>query len=176
MSAAVKLMLPPDDYYAGVFVRAALHFFDLSIFEVSVVIVLLSVLAAYGVLFLLFARRSPDRAFLYAATIVLVMLAIYWLRFDNSIHASSRYYLRTALVLLTPMFGTLAALGAFVPRWTASRSNAEPGAGDNLATGRRHTAARRVIHTPDAGARRRDGEIRRRLAALSGRGGGSRDG
>ena len=112
MSATVKLLLPPDDYYADVFVRAALHFFDLGIFEVRVVIVLLSVLAAYGVLLLLVARLSPDRAFLHAATIVLVALAIYWLRFDSSIHASSRYYLRTALVLLTPVFGTLAALGA----------------------------------------------------------------
>jgi hypothetical protein len=112
MSATVKLLLPPDDYYADVFVRAALHFFDLGLFEVRVVIVLLSVLAAYGVLLLLIARLSPDRAFLYAATVVLVGLAIYWLRFDNSIHASSRYYLRTALVLLTPMFGSLAALSA----------------------------------------------------------------
>ena len=110
MSAAVKLLLPPDDYYAEVFARAALHFFDLSIFGVGVVIVLLSVLAAYGVLLLLFARLSPDRAFLYAAAMVLVGLAIYWLRFDHSIHASSRYYLRTALVLLTPMFGALAGL------------------------------------------------------------------
>jgi hypothetical protein len=112
MSAAIKLLLPPDDYYADVFVRAALHFFDLGIFEVRVVIVLLSVLATYGVLLLLIARLSPDGAFFYAATIVLAGLAIYWLRFDNSIHASSRYYLRTVLVILTPMFGTLAALGA----------------------------------------------------------------
>jgi hypothetical protein len=111
MSGAVKLLLPPDDYYADAFMRAALHFFDLSIFGVGVVIVLLSVLAAYGVLLLLLARRSPGRAFLHAAIIVLVALTIYWLRFDNSIHASSRYYLRTALVLLTPVFGTLAALG-----------------------------------------------------------------
>jgi hypothetical protein len=112
MSATVKLLLPPDDYYADVFVSAALHFFDLSIFEISVVIVLLSVLAAYGALLLLFARLSPGGAYLHAATVVLIALVIYWLRFDNSIHASSRYYLRTALVLLTPMFGALAALGA----------------------------------------------------------------
>jgi len=110
MSATVKLLLPPDDYYADVFARAARHFFDPGIFGVGVVIVLLSVLAAYGVLLPLFARLSPGRARLYAASVVLIALAIYWLRFDNSIHASSRYYLRTALVLLTPMFGALAAL------------------------------------------------------------------
>ena len=28
MSAAVKIVLPPDEYYAGVLLRAALHFFD----------------------------------------------------------------------------------------------------------------------------------------------------
>jgi hypothetical protein len=112
IAVAVKIALPPDDYYAGVFLRAALHFFDPGIFEVGVVVLLLSVLAAYGVLFLLLARVAPKRAYLYAAAIVVIALTIYWLRFDHTIHASSRYYLRTALVLLTPMFGVLAALSA----------------------------------------------------------------
>jgi hypothetical protein len=43
---------------------------------------------------------------------VAVVLTIYWLRFDHAIHASSRYYLRTALVIATPVFGALAALSA----------------------------------------------------------------
>ncbi len=112
IAAGAKIAFPPDDYYADVFLRAALHFFDPGLFEVSVVILLLGVLAAYGVLLLLFTLIFPGRAYLYAATIVLVGLAVYWLRFDHTIHASSRYYLRTALVLLTPMFGVLAALSA----------------------------------------------------------------
>jgi hypothetical protein len=58
------------------------------------------------------SRLAPDRAYLYAAVIVAVMLSIYWLRFDHAIHASSRYYLRTALVIVTPVFGALAALAA----------------------------------------------------------------
>jgi hypothetical protein len=110
MAAGAKILLPPDDYYTDVFLRAALHFFDLSILEVSVVTLLFAALSAYGVLFLLLAPVSPDRAYLYAAALVLIMLAIYWQRFDYSIHASGRYYLRTALVLLTPMFGALAAI------------------------------------------------------------------
>jgi hypothetical protein len=110
IAAGAKILLPPDDYYADVFLRAALHFFDLSILEVNVVTLLFAALSAYGVLFLLLALVSPERAYLYAAAVVLIMLTIYWLRFDYSIHASSRYYLRTALVLLTPMFGALAAI------------------------------------------------------------------
>jgi len=43
---------------------------------------------------------------------VAIALAIYWLRLDHAIHASSRYYLRTALVIVTPVFGALAALFA----------------------------------------------------------------
>ena len=112
MAAAAKIMLPPDEYYAGVLLRAALHFFDPGIFQVGIVVLLFAVLAGYGVLLLVLSRLAPDRAWLYAAAIVAAALAIYWLRFDHAIHASSRYYLRTGLVILTPMFGALAALAA----------------------------------------------------------------
>ncbi len=112
MAAAAKIMLPPDEYYAGVFLRAALHFFDFTILEVRVVVLVFAVLAGYGILLLVLSRLVPDRAYLYAAAIAAVVLLIYWLRFDHSIHASSRYYLRTAVVIVTPMFGALAALSA----------------------------------------------------------------
>ena len=112
MAAATKIMLPPDDYYAGVFLRAALHFFDFSIFQVRVVVLLFAALAGYGVILLMLMRLVPDRAYLYAAAVVAVALTIYWLGFDHAIHASSRYYLRTALVIATPVFCALAALGA----------------------------------------------------------------
>jgi hypothetical protein len=111
-SAAAKIVFPPDEYYAGVLMRAALHFFDLTIFQVSIVVVLSAALAGYGAIFLLLSRVIPNRAHLLAAAIVAVMLSIYWLWFDHAIHASSRYYLRTALVIVTPVFGALAALGA----------------------------------------------------------------
>ncbi len=111
MAAASKIVLPPDEYYAGVLLRAALHFFDLGIFEVGIVVLSLAALAAYGVIFLVLSRLTP-KAYLYAAGIVSVMLAIYWLWFDHSILASDRYYLRTALVILTPAFGALAAWSA----------------------------------------------------------------
>ncbi|MGZ3284204.1 MAG: hypothetical protein ACXU9A_16235 [Xanthobacteraceae bacterium] len=112
IAAATKIMLPPDEYYAGVFLRAALHFFDYTIFQVSIVVLLFAALAGYGVILLVLSRLIPERAYLYAAAVVVVMLLIYWLRFDHAIHASSRYYLRTALVIVTPIFGALAAVGA----------------------------------------------------------------
>jgi hypothetical protein len=116
-AAAVKIMLPPDEYYAGVLLRAALHFFDLSIFQVPIVLLLFAALAGYGVIFLALSRLMPDRAHLYAALTVISALIIYWLKLDHSIHASSRYYLRTALVIVTPAFGALAVLST----WSADR-------------------------------------------------------
>jgi hypothetical protein len=112
ISAAAKIMIPPDEYYAGVLVRAALHFFDPAIFQVGIVLLLLATLALYGGIYLVLSRLAPERAYLHAAAIMIAILAIYWLWFDHTIHASSRYYLRTALVIVTPLFGALAALGA----------------------------------------------------------------
>ncbi len=112
IAASVKIMFPPDEYYAEVFLRAALHFFDPGIFQVGIVMLLFAVIAGYGVILLGLSRVAPDRAYLHAAGIVVVGLAIYWLRFDHAILASSRYYLRTALVILTPVFGVVAALYA----------------------------------------------------------------
>jgi hypothetical protein len=112
LAAASKVVLPPDDYYADVLLRAALHFFDLEIFKVGVVLLLLTTLAAYGVMVAAISKWSPERSWLYALGITLILLAIYWLRFDHSVHASSRYYLRTALVLVIPVFAVMAALSA----------------------------------------------------------------
>lgn len=110
LAAASKVAFPPDDYYAGVLLRAALHFFDLEIFKVEIVLVLLAALAGYGAIFVAISKFSPERAWVYALGTTLAALSVYWLRFDHSIHASSRYYLRTALVLLTPIVGMAAVL------------------------------------------------------------------
>jgi hypothetical protein len=107
-----KVVLPPDDYYAGVLLRAALHFLDLEIFKVEIVLVLMAALASYGVIFLAISKSSREQAWVYSLGITLGGLSIYWVLFDQSIHASSRYYLRTVLVLLTPIFGAVAALSA----------------------------------------------------------------
>ena len=112
LSVASKIALPPDEYYAEVLVRAAKHFFDPAIFEVGIVLLLLAVLALYPVIYLMLTRPAPRIAYLYAAAVLIAILAAYWLWLDHAIHASSRYYLRTALVILTPLFGAFATLGA----------------------------------------------------------------
>jgi hypothetical protein len=111
-AAASKFILPPDDYYAGVLLRAALHFFDPDIFKVEVVLLLLAALSAYAVMVAVISLLSPERAWIYSLGLMLLSLSVYWMQFDHSVHASSRYYLRTVLVLLTPAFGALAALSA----------------------------------------------------------------
>jgi hypothetical protein len=112
LATAAKIVLPPDDYYADAFLRAALHFFDLEIFKVEVVLVLLAAVTAYGVILMLLSIWLPRWAWVCALGILLGSLFIYWLHFDHSVHASSRYYLRTVLVIATPLLGTLASLAA----------------------------------------------------------------
>jgi hypothetical protein len=112
LAAAAKIVLPPDDYYADAFLRAALDFFDLEIFKVEVVLVLLAAIIAYGAILMLLSMWLPRWACICALGILLGLLSIYWLHFDHSVHASSRYYLRTALVIATPLFGALAVLTA----------------------------------------------------------------
>ena len=112
LAAAAKIALPPDDYYADAFLRAALHFFDLEIFKVGLVLVLLTAVIGYGAMVIPLSIWLPRRACISALGLLLGLLAIYWLRFDHSIHASSRYYLRTALVIATPLLGALAAITA----------------------------------------------------------------
>ena len=79
LSVAVKIVLPPDEYYAGVLVRAARHFFDSAIFQVSIVLLFLATLAGYVVIFLMLSRPAPRMAHLYAAVIVMAVLAVDWL-------------------------------------------------------------------------------------------------
>ncbi len=110
--AAVKLIVPPGNYFAAVIIRAALDFFDFSIFTGDLVLLLFGTIASYGVVFLVLARLTPAKAPIYAASIVAVALAAYWILVDHGLHAADRYYLRTILVIVTPMLGVLAAVHA----------------------------------------------------------------
>lgn len=112
LAVASKILLPPDDYYAGAFVRAALHFFDPTILGVDAVLELLAAVIAYAAIYGLLSIWSQKRACIYALGVLLLLLCAFWLRFDHSVNASSRYYLRTAMVIVTPMLGVLAAIAA----------------------------------------------------------------
>jgi hypothetical protein len=108
--AAVKATLPPDDYFAAVYVRAALDFFDASLLHSALLLLLVGAVAGYGLAFAILARLAPAKAHLYAAAIIAIALAAYWLRLDHAIHAENRYYMRTAVVVVTPILGAFAAL------------------------------------------------------------------
>jgi hypothetical protein len=110
--SAVKAALPPDDYYAGVFTAAALHFFDPDRFVNGFFLSLAGALVAYGILFLCLRRFAPATAQLGAAAVVAAALIVYWLWFDQSLHTYHRYFFRTVLLIATLGFGGLAALYA----------------------------------------------------------------
>jgi hypothetical protein len=112
LAVAAKIILPPDDYYADAFLRAGLHFLDPKIFRVEVVLILLTAIIAYSAILMLLSIWFPRWACIWALGILLGLLSIYWLHLDHSVHASSRYYLRTALVIVTPLLGMLAASAA----------------------------------------------------------------
>ena len=80
---------------------------------IAPVALLIAALAGYGILFLLLSRvMAAETALLAALAVSAIALLIYWLQFDHWIHASNRYYLRTALVVITPVFGMLSAIYA----------------------------------------------------------------
>lgn len=109
----VKMVYPPDDYFADVLVRAGLQFFDPDILQVNLIVLLIVVLAGYALLFLALSRiMAVETALLATLAVSAIALLIYWLQFDQWVHASNRYYLRTALVVITPAFGVLSAVYA----------------------------------------------------------------
>jgi hypothetical protein len=112
LALASKIFFPPDQYYAGAFVRAALHFFDIEIFKVSIVIEILAAVAGYVAMLGLISIWLRKRACILALGLTLALLSVYWLFFDQSVHASSRYYLRTVLVIATPLAGVMASLAS----------------------------------------------------------------
>jgi hypothetical protein len=112
LAVASKIAFPPDEYYADAFLRAALHFFDPAIFKVQIVLELLAAIVVYAATMGLFFIFFPKRACFVALPVLLLLLCIFWLHFDHSVHASSRYYMRTAMVIATPLLGVMAASAA----------------------------------------------------------------
>ena len=168
MAAASKIVLPPDEYYAGVLLRAALHFFDPAIFEVGIVVLLFATLAGYLILLLAISRWTPERGIFFCCRhrsccprrLLAVVSTTHFM-------PSSRYYLRTALVILTPTLGAWAALTAISGDGEARFPVSGAAAGDGLGERSRSPAACGGVPAVDAGACGRDRKIRHGVAPLS---------
>jgi hypothetical protein len=104
----VKAIFSPDAYFAVVFDRAALHVFDLSIFTCDLAQLLFAVFATYAIAVSILWQLSPTNATIYAVLIVAVALAAHWLWFDHTLHTDNRYYMRTIILIATPVLGVLA--------------------------------------------------------------------
>jgi hypothetical protein len=107
-----RAAFPPDDYVGDALRRAAWHVFDPSILTGDLVLLLFGALASYVIAFLLLRRLASTEAAIYAGAAVVVMLVAYWMWFDQALHAGNRYYLRTVVLIATPMLGVRAAVRA----------------------------------------------------------------
>jgi hypothetical protein len=105
----VKAIFPPDAYFSVVFDRAALHVFDVSIFTGDLAQLLFAVIATYTIAVWLLWRLGLTNAVTYGVSIVAVALVAHWLWFDHTLHADNRYYMRTIVLIVTPVLGALAA-------------------------------------------------------------------
>ncbi len=114
---AVKVVVPPDGYFAPVLAEARLHFFNPARLADRVVLLILAALAGYGALALALRRLGWRASDVVAAAPVVAALAAYWLLLDPPLHAEHRYFLRTLLVLALPALAALATL----PRADAAR-------------------------------------------------------
>jgi hypothetical protein len=104
----VRLNCLPGDYYAPVIARAALTFIDPGNLTSDVFLLLFAALAGYAVAVFVLRGLTP-RPYLYAATLVALVLSAYWLWLDHALHAVNRYNARTALLIATPLLGALAS-------------------------------------------------------------------
>jgi hypothetical protein len=108
---AVKMTLPPSDYYASIIPAAETNFFDLRrLLASDFFTLLIAAPAAYGIAALVLRRLTPAQAPVWAFGLVALALAVYWLWFDQALHTQNRYYVRTAIFFATPVLGGLAAL------------------------------------------------------------------
>jgi len=117
-----KVAFPPDSYYTPVFASAALHFFDATIFENELLLLLLGTLASYWIALTVLRWLTPAKAHIYATLIVTLALVVYWFWIDRALHANNRYYMRTALLIVTPVLGALAAAQALAADTQPERS------------------------------------------------------
>ena len=129
---AMKVVVPPDSYFAPVLADARLNFFNPLRLADRVLLLIVAALAGYGVLSVALRRMGWRGGDLAAAVVVVAGLAAYWWLLAPPLHAEHRYFLRTLLVLALPCVGALAALlicltgdaGAPPPDWARPAARA----------------------------------------------------
>jgi len=102
--AAVKIALPPDEYIAGVLHDAAFRFIDPRNLMEPAIALTASAVIAFLVLWSI--TRSVKISFVSVAAGIIA----YWLWFDESLLAESRYRLRTLMLIALPLFAVAAAV------------------------------------------------------------------
>jgi hypothetical protein len=108
----VMITIRPDDYFVGVLAAAAYKFIDIENLAAPAILLLLAALSGYAIVLVLFWRVNRPRAPAYAAAACAATLIVYWVWFDKWLLTEARYDLRTVLLIMTPTFGTLAAVHA----------------------------------------------------------------
>lgn len=109
----VRIKLQPDEYTARVLHAAAWNLLNPEIFLDRVLLLLASSAGGFLVLFLAMRRAGVSQAIPISCLIVALILTAYWYFGDHDLHASHRYYLRTIVIIFTPVLGAMAVCVAF---------------------------------------------------------------
>ena len=70
----------------------------------------MAAIAIDDLLTMVFRRIAPQKAHIISLIVCMILLTAYWFWFDRSLLAEDRYNLRTVLLILTPVFGLMAAV------------------------------------------------------------------
>lgn len=106
----VKILLPPDDYFASAYGRSAVGFLDLSALMSPVILLLCGAAAALVLLSIGLARAGAGHPATVAAIVVAAGLIACWLLLDLPVHAAERYTVRTVMLGGLVAFAIAAAL------------------------------------------------------------------
>ena len=110
--AVTLTVMRPDEHIKSVIDRAAFNFIDPINFWTPIIGLIAYALTIHSVFTATFTLCEVPKAGLKAAIVVLIVLVGYWAIFDYSLHAEYRYWLRTALLYLTPVAAFIAIAGS----------------------------------------------------------------
>lgn len=107
---AVKVLLPPDAYFASAYSRSAVGFLDLAALVSPVMLLLYSAAAAFVALSVGLARAGSRHPATVAAIMAAAGLTACWLLIDVPVHAAERYTVRTVMLGAAVVLAVAAAL------------------------------------------------------------------